>query len=154
MGRPVRLTPITLREANVFVDRHHRHHRSVAGCLFCVAVADDTTVHGVAIVGRPVARGLQDGYTAEVLRCCTDSTPNVASKLYAACWRACRAIGYTRLVTYTLATETGASVKAAGWRTVGETRGRSWDTPGAGRPRVDWHPTLTTGVDRVRWEAV
>lgn len=148
----LRLTPITLREANAFVERHHRHHGPARGCVFCIAVSDED-VHGVAIVGRPLARALQDGFTAEVLRLCTDSTPHVASKLYAACWRASRAIGYTRLVTYTLSTESGTSLAAAGWRVVGQTVGRSWDTPGAGRPRVDWHPTLTTGTGRVRWEA-
>lgn len=170
------VTPTTLAEANAYVAEHHRHHKPTVGHIFSVAVAKHETrscmrcVHrsrcadcegetvsevcGVAIVGRPVARALQDGYTAEVNRVATDGTPNACSMLYATCWRAARALGYRRLVTYTFASEPGTSLRAAGWRVVGETQGRSWDTPTSGRPRVDWHPTLTTGVDRIRWEAM
>jgi hypothetical protein len=96
----IELIPITLREANAFVEAHHRHHGPSRGCIAAVAVAG--RVCGVAIIGRPVARGLQDGWTAEVTRCCTDGTRNAASMLYGAAWRATRALGYKRLVTYTL----------------------------------------------------
>jgi hypothetical protein len=146
----VRLTPITLTEAKTFVDRVHRHHRAPQGGsgLFAVAVSEDDTVRGVAIVGLPVARMLMDGYTAEVLRVATDGAPNACSMLYGACWRAARALGYQRLITYTLATENGASLRAANWRVVGETSGGSWSRPG--RPRVDKHPTIA----KVRWEAL
>lgn len=147
----LRVTPITLAEANEFVVRHHRHHKPTVGHIFSVAVSD-CEVRGVAIVGRPVTRALQDGFTAEVLRVATDGTPNACSMLYATCWRAARALGYQRLGTYTLKSELGTSLRAAGWRIVGQTRGRSWNVPG--RPRVDWHPTLVTGEDRVRWEAL
>lgn len=101
----------------------------------------------MAIVGRPVARGLQDGWTAEVTRVATDGTPNAPSALYGACWRVARALGYRRLVTYTLATEPGTSLRAAGWRVVGEVRGRSWSC--ASRPRVDRAPAQ----EKLRWEA-
>jgi len=149
------LTPITLREANAFVERHHRHHGGARGCIMCVAVSrvlgggdaaavDD--VAGVAIVGRPLARMLDNGYTAEVLRCCTDGTRNVCSMLYGAAWRAVRALGYRKLVTYTLATEAGASLRAAGLRVVGEVRGASWSR--TSRPRVDTMPAQ----DKLRWE--
>lgn len=95
---------------------------------FCVALADDSgETHGVAIVGRPVARGLDDGWTLEVTRTCTDGTKNANSMLYGAAWRAARALGYRRLVTYTLVEESGTSLRAAGWKTVHETRGRPWD---------------------------
>lgn len=97
---PLTVRPITLREANAFVEARHRHHRPARGCVFCVAVETDHLC-GVAIVGRPVARLLQDGVTAEVTRLCTDGSPNACSKLYGAAWRAARAIGYQRLVTYT-----------------------------------------------------
>ena len=147
----LRITPITLTEANEYVGRHHRHHQPTVGHIFSVAVSDDE-VRGVAIVGRPVARSLQDGYTAEVLRVATDGTQNACSMLYATCWRAARALGYRQLGTYTLASEPGTSLIAAGWKIVGQTKGQSWDRPG--RPRVDWHPTLTAGDDRVRWEAM
>ena len=133
------LTPLTLKEARRFVDRHHRHHRAPQGGLFAVGVALAGRVAGVAIVGRPVARHLDNGYTAEVTRLCVlEGTPNAASKLYGACWRAARALGYRRLVSYTLTAEPGTSLRAAGWRCVGETGGDTWDR--SGRPRVDTHP--------------
>lgn len=103
---------------------------------------------GVAIVGRPVSRGRDDGWTLEVTRCCTDGTRNTCSFLYASAWRAARAMGYRRLGTYILASEDGASLRAAGWRIVHEVRGRSWNTPS--RPRVDTHPTQ----GKLLWEAV
>lgn len=139
--------PMTLREANAHVEEFHRHHRPVAGCLFCIGLEDGDQIRGVAIVGRPLARMLQDGYTAEVLRCCTDGAPNACSMLYGAAWRAARAMGYRRLVTYTLPEEGGSSLRAAGWRLVGEAGGGSWDREG--RPRVDLHPTQL----KLRWEA-
>lgn len=141
------ITPVSLREANAFVERVHRHHPPSRGCFFCVAVADEAgEIRGVAIVGRPVARMLQDGYTAEVLRVATDGCPNACSALYGACWRAARAIGYRRIGTYTLATEPGTSLRAAGWTLIGEAGGGSWSRDG--RPRVDLHPTQL----KLRWE--
>lgn len=141
------LVPITLREANAFVKQHHRHHGPSRGCVFVIGAAVDGKVVGIAITGRPVARRLQDGWTAEVTRLCTDGTAHVASKLYAASWRAARALGYRKLVTYTLAQETGVSLKAAGWRCLGEAGGGSWSRKD--RPRVDQHPTQL----KLRWEA-
>lgn len=140
------ITPITLREANAFVSTNHRHHRSVRGCIVCVAVSDGVNVRGVAIVGRPVARMLQDGWTAEVTRCCTDGARNAPSMLLGAAWRAVRALGYLRLVTYTLPEEGGASLRAAGFRCLGEAGGGTWNMPS--RPRVDTHPLQT----KLRWE--
>lgn len=140
------LVPCSIQDAREFVRQFHRHHQPPVSGLFAVACAEGERVCGVAIVGRPVARMAQDGWTAEVTRVATDGTPHVCSKLYAACWRAARALGYRKLITYTLAGETGASVTAAGWRKVGEVTGRSWDRPS--RPRVDKHPTQ----DKIRWE--
>lgn len=134
----LQLQPITFAEACVFVKRLHRHHQPPVGWLFGVAVNDGERVVGVAMVGRPVARGNQDGYTAEVTRCCTDGTPHVASMLYGACWRAAKALGYGRLITYTLVSEPGTTLKAAGWREIGRRGGGSWSCPS--RPRVDTHP--------------
>lgn len=147
MSATLRVTPVTLREANAFVRRHHRHHGPARGCVYCVAVASGDVVVGVAIVGRPLARRLQDGYTAEVTRCCTDETPHSASKLYGACWRVAQQLGYRRLVTYVLNSELGTSLRAAGWRCYGEAGGGSWSR--AGRPRVDLHPLQV----KIRWEA-
>jgi hypothetical protein len=140
------LKPITLREANAFVKHHHRHHAPARGCIVCVAVSDGDTVHGVAIVGRPVARMLADGWTAEVVRCCTDGTKNACSMLYGSAWRAVRALGYRRLVTYTLPEEGGASLRGAGWRCIGQAGGGSWSRDS--RPRVDTHPLQK----KLRWE--
>jgi hypothetical protein len=147
MSERMRVVPITLKEANAFVTRMHRHHGKVVGHLFSVAVALGDAIVGVAIVGRPVARMLQDGYTAEVTRCCTDGTEHAASKLYGACWRVAQQLGYRRLLTYVLNTEPGTTLRAAGWKCYGEAGGGSWSREG--RPRVDLHPTQT----KIRWEA-
>lgn len=142
------LVPITIQDAREFVRQHHRHHRPPVSGLFAVACATDATrINGVAIVGRPVARGLADGWTAEVTRVATDETRNACSILYAAAWRAARALGYRRLVTYTLSTESGVSLRASGWKCVGEAGGGSWSCKS--RPRVDAHPTQA----KLRWEA-
>lgn len=132
------LVPIELAEANAFVAEHHRHHRPVVGHKFSLGAALGDRIVGVAVVGRPVARRRDDGMTLEVTRLCTDGTRNACSFLYGAAARAAFALGYQRIGTYLLASETGASVKAAGWRLVGGTPGRSWSVPS--RPRVDTHP--------------
>ena len=131
------LLPVSLRTANAFVLSHHRHHRPVQGAKFALAVtlSDSDLIHGVAIVGRPVARHLDDGWTLEVTRLCTDGAPNACSKLYGAAWKVARALGYIRLITYTLSDEGGASLRAAGWRLVGARGGGAWSRPG--RPRAD-----------------
>jgi len=147
--------PISISDACEFVAQHHRHHRPPPGGLFAVGVAtiEDprfvraaARVVGVAIVGRPVARGNDDDWTAEVTRLCTDGTQNACSMLYSACWRAARALGYRRVITYTLASEPGTSLRAAGWLEVGRVRGRSWHCQS--RPRVDRHPLQ----EKIRWE--
>ena len=140
------IIPMTLDEANAFVEKWHRHHRPVPGCKFCIGVAEDHVV-GVAIVGRPVARMLDDGWTLEVNRTCTDGTKNANSMLYGACRRAAWALGYRKLITYTLPEEGGVSLTAAGWKCMGETGGGRWSRES--RPRVDAHPTQ----EKLRWEA-
>ena len=144
---PLELVPLTLREARAFVAQHHRHHRAPQGGLFACGDAAGKDIAGVVIVGRPVARQVVDGYTAEVTRLCTLGAKNACSMLYGAAWRAARALGYRRLITYTLASEGGASLRAAGWRLIGEAGGGSWSR--SGRPRVDQHPTQI----KLRWEA-
>jgi len=144
------LTPCTVKAARVFVGRNHRHHAAPRGGLFAVSAERDGEVVGVAIIGRPVARRLDDGTTAEVTRLCTvdgDRAKHACSMLYAAAWRAARALGYQRLVTYILAEEAGTSLRAAGWHCVGEAGGGSWSRPS--RTREDKHPTQT----KMRWEA-
>lgn len=113
-----------------------------------MAVADENgEVRGVCIVGRPVARMLDDGWTLEVTRCCTDGAENACSMLYGAAARAAFAMGYKRIGTYTLPEEGGASLRAAGWRLLGEAGGGEWTR--RSRPRVSKHPTLV----KLRWEA-
>lgn len=134
------IVPSTLREANAYVTQHHRHHATVRGCRFSLAVLDELgTIRGVAIVGRPVARALQDRYTAEVTRLCTDGCPNACSALYAAAARSCRAMGFRRIITYILESEPATSLRAAGWKLQYLTDGGSWSCPS--RPRTDRHPT-------------
>lgn len=141
------LHPLELEEANAFVEAHHRHHGPARGHKFSIGAAHGSEVCGVVIVGRPVARHFDDGLTLEVTRLCSDGTRNACSLLYGAAWRAAKALGYKRLITYTLATEDGSSLRAAGWKVLHEVRGRSWTTPS--RPRVDKHPTQ----NKLCWEA-
>ncbi len=143
----LQVTPITLREANAFVLEHHRHHKPVQGAKFSIAVSDGETVRGVAIIGRPVARMLDDGYTAEVNRCCTDGAKNACSMLYSAAWRAARAMGYTKLITYTLPEEGGISLRAANWKLIGAAGGGNWNKKS--RPRVD----TALQQQKLKWSA-
>lgn len=144
------LVPVSFADACAFVAMHHRHHRPPVGCKFVTGVADENGVlRGVLIASRPVSRVLDDGMTLEVTRTATDGTPNANSMLYGAARRASWALGYRRLITYTQADESGASLRAAGWRVIAERPPRSgWTTPS--RPRDDH------GVDhmpRTLWEA-
>jgi len=144
----LQLVPITQREAFAFIREHHRHHLPPRGARFCLAAADAAgRIRGVAAVGRPCARHLDDGWTVEVLRVATDGAANACSFLYGAAWRAARAMGFRRAVTYTLRDESGASLRGAGWRCLGVAGGGSWSR--ASRPRVDQHPLQS----KLRWEA-
>lgn len=141
------IVPISRAEAKAFVERVHRHHRPSVGDKFCLGLARDEEVVGVAIVGRPVSRMLDDGWTVEVTRVAVrEGMPNGCSMLYGAAWRVARGLGYLRCVTYTLPVESGASLRAAGWRCIGIAGGGSWSRKS--RPRVDLHPTQT----KLRWE--
>jgi hypothetical protein len=142
------IIPCSLADANSFIQPHHRHHGPLRFHKFSLAVVDGTeAVRGVAVVGRPVSRALDDGRTLEVSRVATDGVRNGCSMLYGACRRAAFALGYRRLVTYVLSTEPGTSLRAAGWKCAGEIRGKPWNTPG--RHRVDKHPLQ----NKYRWEA-
>jgi hypothetical protein len=133
------LRPMTVKEANRHVARLHRHNRPTAGGLFAAACEDETgAVRGVMIVGRPVARYLQDGWTCEVLRVATDGAPNACSLLYGAAARAAKALGYRRVVTYTLAEESGASLRAAGFERDADLAERpAWDCLARDRVQTD-----------------
>ncbi len=121
------LVPITLRQANNFVSKYHRHHKPSRGHKFSIGVCENGRLVGVCICGRPVSRYLDDGMTLEVNRLCTDGTKNACSILYAAAWRAARAMGYSKIITYILESETGVSLKAAGWLCEGRAGGIEWN---------------------------
>lgn len=146
------IRPITLRDAAAFVAAHHRHNKPPRGHKFSVAVYEGNHLAGVACAGRPVARHFDDGLTLEVNRTCTDGAKNANSMLYGAVWRAAKAMGYRRCITYTQHDESGASLRAVGWR-------RAKDLP----PRKSWaessvalrdtrDPVGAGGVARTLWE--
>ena len=120
------LRAVELSDANAFVARLHRHHKPVQGHRFSIGAFVDDRLVGVAIVGRPVARRCDQSIMVEVTRLCTDGTDNACSVLYGAAARAAKALGYQRIQTYILETETGASLKASGWTNEGPTGGGQW----------------------------
>jgi len=145
--------PMTLREANNVVENYHRHNKRTSrdGGKFAIG-ASDTQLRGVAIVGRPVARLLDDGFTAEVLRTCVipGGPRNVNSFLYGCCWRAWKAMGGRKLITYTLTTESGESLRGAGWTVVAECKpSTGWNREKLGRLR-EWQEIY--GQAKLRWE--
>ena len=142
----MRLRPISLKDANDYVSLKHRHHKPTQGHKFSIAAEDNDNIIGVVIVGRPVARGSDDGRTSEILRCCTDGTKNACSFLNSAAARASKAMGYSKIQTYTLSSEDGASLKASGFRPDGLVKGRDWNTPSRLGRRTD-QPM----VDKIRW---
>lgn len=147
------IVPMTLRAANAFVAEHHRHHKPVRGQKFSIGVVDDQgEMRGVAIVGRPIARHFDDGFTAEVTRSCTDGTPNANSALYGAAWRASKAMGYLRLITYTQEGESGTSLKAAGWKVVAERPARKGWAESSVKLKDIRDPVGAGGVQRTLWE--
>ncbi|MEW1657897.1 XF1762 family protein [Streptomyces noursei] len=152
MTEPVRLhlVPIRQADAKLFIAAWHRHHKPPLGAVFCIGAADEHGVlRAVAMVGRPVARTFDNGQTLEVTRTASDGSRNANSLLYGAAWRAAKALGYTRLITYTQAGESGASMRAAGWRVIAHRPPRrGWDCPS--RPRRD---NGTDGIPRTLWEA-
>ncbi len=149
MSPDLQLVPVKWSDVKGFVADWHRHHKPPVGYLWAHGVAAGETLVGVAIVGRPVARHFDDGRTVEVTRTATDGHKNANSMLYGACARAAFAKGYRRVITYNQKGETGASLRAAGYRIVAELPPRKgWDTPS--RPRED---RGVDGVARTLWEA-
>lgn len=151
------IRPCNLRDANAYVAQHHRHNQPTNGHKFSVACYDGERLCGVAIAGQPVARKLDDGFTIEIRRVCTDGTRNACSMLYAACAKAARALGYRKAITYTLQSEPGASVKAAGFICAEPNAGGvSWDMPS--RPRETEQITMFGTIRKypnemkIRWE--
>lgn len=143
------VVPCSNEAAKTYVDSFHRHHGSSVQARFSIAAADETgMVRGVAMVGRPVARLLDDGWTLEVNRLASDGCPNACSLLYSAARRVAKEMGYRKLITYIREDEPGTSLKASGWKFEEAIRARSWDMPG--RQRTD----KTEIVRRGRWSVM
>lgn len=147
------VVPMTLREANDFVESFHRHNGRTSrnGGKFAIGASDGDQLWGVAIVGRPLARLLDDSFTAEVLRTCVrpEAPLNVNSLLYGACWRAWKAMGGRKMVTYTLLDESGASLRGAGWKIIAQSKPHKNGWSSSGRER-EWQPIY--GQTKWRWE--
>lgn len=124
MSMKMEIRPLTFKTAKAFIKEAHRHHKMVVGGKFSIGVYRGDELVGVAICGRPVSRYLDDGLTLEVNRCCTiDGTKNACSMLYGACCRIARDMGYKKVVTYTLQSEKGVSLKASNFTLESETAG-------------------------------
>lgn len=134
----LQLCPISFVEACEFVKQYHRHHKPPTGHKYSIAASIDGKIVGVVMVGRPVGRFDDNGWTLEVNRLCTDGTKNACSFLYRAAWRVAKNLGYKKLITFILDTENGASLKASGFKEIGKAGGKSWSVKS--RPRVDTAP--------------
>lgn len=146
----LKVVPISFSEAKKFVIDHHRHHKSLVGWKFGCGLQDsDDNLVGVVIVGRPVNRNLDDGLTLEVTRCCTLGDKNACTILYSRAIRAAKALGYRRLVTYTLEDESGASLKASNFIFIRKTKGGSWNTKC--RPRKNISNTQPKLMWEMKW---
>lgn len=120
------IRPVTFRQASDYINQHHRHHRATVGCKFCIGLYDGEKLIGCAVCGRPVSRYLDDGLTCEINRVCTDGTRNACSMLYGACCRTAKAMGYRQIITYTLESESGTSLKASNFLDDGIAGGEIW----------------------------
>ena len=146
------LCPVSFKEAKMFVERHHRHNKPPVGWKFGVGVKDESGLVGIAMASRPISRHLDDGVTLEISRTCTKGAKNANSMLYGAIWRAAKALGYIRCVTYTQSTETGASLRAVGWIRVKNLPPRKSWAESSVVLRGIRDPVGNGGVARVLWE--
>lgn len=143
----MRIIPVTFRFAKAYIAGHHRHNPNVVGCKFAIGCQGDEGILGVAVCGRPVSRYLDDGETLEINRVCTNGARNACSMLYGACCRIAKEMGYRKIITYTLQSEDGASVKASNFVCDGEAGGTHWtgERDRGGLPaemKVRWHKDL------------
>lgn len=144
----MKITPIKQREAKAFVNLHHRHHKAPVGSIFQIGLEKDDQLIGVIMVGRPVSRRLDDGETLEVNRTCViDNQKNACSMLLGSACRAGKALGYKRIITYTLAFESGRSLHGAGFIPESKTKGQFWSVPSRPRKQI----SLFQEYDKIRW---
>lgn len=126
--------PMELKDAQNYINTYHRHHQAAHRDKFRIAAMEDGKIVGVVQVGRPVSRVLDDGNTLEVLRLCSDGTKNACSFLYSKAAKVAKEMGYTKIITYILESETGTSLKASGWHCEATyVGGTDWNVPS--RPR-------------------
>lgn len=148
-----KIVPINQKEAYAFINEYHRHNVAPQGDKYRIGLTYNDILVGVVVVGRPIARRNDDGFTLEVTRnCVLEGHRNACSRLYASAWRAGKAMGYTKMITYTLETENGTSLKAAGWKLVAITSPtpKGWDSPSRRRKIPERYPTCA----KHRWEIV
>lgn len=144
----MKLTPLKRDQARAFINKHHRHHKAPVGDIFRIGLSINQELIGVIMIGRPVARNLDDGETVEVNRCCVIiDNKNACSRLYGAATRAAKALGYKKMVTYTLKFESGSSLRASGWTPEAEIKGRLWGSNK--RPREQ--KSLFQEYEKIRW---
>ena len=120
------IKPISLKQANEYVEKYHRHHKAVRGCKFCISLVENDEIVGVAICGRPVSRYYDNGITLEINRLCTNGFKNACSQLYGACCRIAKEMRYKKIITYTLESENGASLRASNFVCEGIAGGKEW----------------------------
>jgi hypothetical protein len=147
------VAPMSIREANAFVSLHHRHNRPVGSGVVAFGCSQDGTMVGVCILGRPVARALCDGRTIEIRRACTAPTApkGACSWIYSRARRIASALGYSKVITYTLEAEGGASLRGVGWTPVLASKPHQWQRSEPGKQRIAQD---VCGQQKIRWEAV
>tara|TARA_R100001594_G_scaffold116050_1_gene150980 strand:+ start:153 stop:599 length:447 start_codon:yes stop_codon:yes gene_type:complete len=144
----MKTVPLKRKEAQKFINNHHRHHKAPVGDIFRIGLESDGALIGVIMVGRPVARCYDDGRSLEVNRLCVlEGYKNACSMLYSAAARAGKALGYKRILTYTLSFEPGTSLRAVGWNKESSVKGRQWSCPSRERKQV----SLFQQYDKIRW---
>jgi len=148
----MKIIPLRMSQANEFISKYHRHNKPVdhRAHRFSIGLVDDSgKLIGVAIAGQPIAQKNDDGFTLEVLRVCVlDGYPNANSMLYGRVKRIGMLMGYRRIITYTLESESGASLRAIGAKPT-RIRTYTWSRPA--RPRDDQEVTY---LPKLRWELV
>lgn len=145
--------PLELKQANEFVNKLHRHHSAVHRDKFRVGCIKNGELVGIVQVGRPVSRFLDDGFTLEVVRLCSNGEKDVCSFLYGRAARIAKELGYKKIITYILDSESGVSVEAAGWKLEESIKGHSWDCPSRPRETQDVIVSTLFGDELVKKQA-
>lgn len=81
------ITPLSIEEAQVFLEAHGRHYKADGVPVFAIGYAD----HGAAIIGH------RNG-EAVLIHIYCDGVSEGYTMLYGAAWRAAKALGYKRMV--------------------------------------------------------